>query len=173
MTTESINLKKGQYVVYPFHGVGVVDDIEEQEVCGQILKLIVVFFQFDKMTLRIPYDKAEELGLRTICSREHMDKALKKLKGKAKAKKTMWSRRAQEYETKINSGDPVSIAEVVRDLYKLDENNEQSFSERQIYEMAFSRLAREVAVIEKIQPLDAEKKLDEMMRKQQQQQTAS
>lgn len=155
--------KTGDYVVYPTHGVGKVQGIEEQEIAGQKLNLIVISFEKDRMTLRLPVTKATKSGLRPVCTRTQMDLALKKLKGKSRVKKTMWSRRAQEYEAKINSGDPVSIAEVVRDLYKNANQPDQSYSERQIYQSALDRLAREFAAVEEITETDAAGKLEMIM----------
>ena len=149
----------GEYVVYPAHGVGKVADITKQNVAGSELELIVVNFDKDKMTLRIPMAKAETTGLRKISGADTMNDALTTLKGKAKVKKVMWSRRAQEYENKINSGSPVAIAEVIRDLYRSENLAEQSYSERQIYEQALDRLANEYAVFENISPADATQKL--------------
>ncbi len=155
----------GDYVVYPAHGVGKVADITKQKVAGTELELIVVNFDKDKMTLRIPMTKAENSGLRRISETSTMNDALSVLKGKAKVKKVMWSRRAQEYENKINSGNPVAIAEVVRDLYRSENLAEQSYSERQIYEQALDRLANEVAVCDNISPEDATKKLISILAK--------
>ena len=153
------------YVVYPAHGVGKVADITKQKVAGSELELIVVNFDRDKMTLRIPMAKAETTGLRRISAEDTMNDALGVLKGKAKVKKVMWSRRAQEYENKINSGNPVAIAEVIRDLYRSENLAEQSYSERQIYEQALDRLANEYAVCENISSADATKKLLDILAK--------
>ena len=155
----------GEYVVYPAHGVGKVADITKQNVAGTELELIVVNFAKDKMTLRIPMAKAETTGLRKISGEDTIKEALNTLKGKAKVKKVMWSRRAQEYENKINSGSPVAIAEVVRDLYRSENLAEQSYSERQIYEQALDRLANEYAVFENITPADATQKLLSLLAK--------
>ncbi len=155
----------GEYVVYPAHGVGKVADITKQNVAGTELELIVVNFAKDKMTLRIPMAKAETTGLRKISGEDTINEALNTLKGKAKVKKVMWSRRAQEYENKINSGSPVAIAEVVRDLYRSENLAEQSYSERQIYEQALDRLANEYAVFENITPADATQKLLSLLAK--------
>lgn len=155
----------GEYVVYPAHGVGKVADITKQSVAGTELELIVVNFAKDKMTLRIPMAKAETTGLRKISNADTINEALTTLKGKAKVKKVMWSRRAQEYENKINSGSPVAIAEVVRDLYRSENLAEQSYSERQIYEQALDRLANEYAVFENISPADATQKLLSLLAK--------
>lgn len=158
-TSSTIKFNPGDYVVYPAHGVGKVHDISKQQVAGSDLELIVVNFDKDKMTLRIPMAKVENVGLRKISETSTMAEALGILKGKAKVKKIMWSRRAQEYENKINSGNPTLIAEVVRDLHRNDNLAEQSYSERQIYEQALDRLANEVAVCEGITPKDATAKL--------------
>lgn len=158
-TSSAIAFNSGDYVVYPAHGVGKVADISKQKIAGSELELIVVNFAKDKMTLRIPMAKAENVGLRKISEVSTMNDALNVLKGKAKVKKIMWSRRAQEYENKINSGNPVAIAEVVRDLYRNENLAEQSYSERQIYEQALDRLANEVAVCDNITSEEATKKL--------------
>lgn len=158
-TTAKIAFNSGEFVVYPAHGVGKVADIATQKIGGTDLELIVVNFDKDKMTLRVPLSKAESVGLRKISETSTMVEALGVLKGKAKVKKIMWSRRAQEYENKINSGSPIAIAEVVRDLYRRENLSEQSYSERQIYEQALERLANEYAICENISSPDATKKL--------------
>ena len=158
-TTSKIAFNSGEFVVYPAHGVGKVADISTQKIGGAELELIVVNFDKDKMTLRVPLSKAESVGLRKISETPVMDEALGVLKGKAKVRKIMWSRRAQEYENKINSGSPVAIAEVVRDLYRRENLSEQSYSERQIYEQARDRLANEYAICNNISAGDATKKL--------------
>jgi CarD family transcriptional regulator len=140
----------GDHVVYPAHGVGRVQGIESQEVAGMKLELYVITFDHEKMTLRVPTGKARASGLRALAETGVVSKALTTLKGRARVKRTMWSRRAQEYEAKINSGDLISIAEVVRDLHRADNQPEQSYSERQLYESALDRMAREVAAIERI-----------------------
>lgn len=155
----SLAFHSGDYVVYPTHGVGKVADISKQNIAGTELELLVVNFDKDKMTLRIPMTKLEQVGLRKISEETTMNEALNTLKGKAKVKKLMWSRRAQEYENKINSGNPVFVAEVVRDLYRDENISEQSYSERQIYEQALDRLATEVAVFDNISVEDANKKI--------------
>lgn len=156
-TTSKIAFNSGEFVVYPAHGVGKVADISTQKIGGAELELIVVNFDKDKMTLRVPLSKAESVGLRKISETPVMDEALGVLKGKAKVRKIMWSRRAQEYENKINSGSPVAIAEVVRDLYRRENLSEQSYSERQIYEQALDRLANEYAICNNISAGDATK----------------
>ncbi|HEC14580.1 MAG TPA: CarD family transcriptional regulator [Rhodospirillales bacterium] len=155
--------KPGDFVVYPTHGVGKVLSIETQEIAGHNLKLYVISFDQERMTLRVPITKAPTSGLRKLSSRKIMDTALTTLKGKAKVKRTMWSRRAQEYEAKINSGDPVFIAEVVRDLHRNEDQPDQSFSERQIYEAALDRLACELAAVEKIEKDMATEKLETLL----------
>lgn len=165
MKTEKKTLvfSKGDYVVYPKHGVGRIVEIESQEIAGMALDLYVVRFDKEKMTLRVPLNKAETAGMRRLANQKTLDQAFTKLRGKARVKRTMWSRRAQEYEAKINSGDIVSIAEVVRDLHRGDDQPEQSYSERQIYEAALSRLAREVAAVEEIDEQTAMTKLEEVL----------
>jgi CarD family transcriptional regulator len=138
-----------QYVVYPAHGVGRIVSIEEQEVAGHRLELFVISFDKEKMTLRVPTAKAASVGMRSLSSPDIVEKALQTLKGRARVKRAMWSRRAQEYEQKINSGDLLSIAEVVRDLHRATDQPEQSYSERQLYEAALERLTREVAAVER------------------------
>ena len=150
----------GDFVVYPTHGVGKVLEIENQEYSGHKLKLFVIEFDRDRMTLRVPTDKTEITGLRKLSSKKTIEKALTTLKGRARVKRTMWSRRAQEYEMKINSGDPMAIAEVVRDLHRNTSQPDQSFSERQIYEAALDRLACEVGAVEKTDPERATEKLE-------------
>ncbi len=155
----------GDHVVYPTHGVGKVTGIEEQEIAGMSLELIVIEFDKDRMTLRVPVNKADEAGLRKLSSPDQMKVALKTLKGKSRVRRTMWSRRAQEYEAKINSGDPVAIAEVVRDLFRNANQPDQSYSERQLYQAALDRLAREFAAVEAIEEEEATTKLEEMLQK--------
>lgn len=161
----SLAFNSGDYVVYPTHGVGKVSDISKQNIAGSELELLVVNFDKDKMTLRIPVSKIEHVGLRKISEASTINDALATLKGKAKVKKVMWSRRAQEYENKINSGNPIAIAEVVRDLYRSENLAEQSYSERQIYEQALDRLASEVAVFDNISIESANKKLLDILAK--------
>ena len=140
----------GDHVVYPAHGVGQIQGIETQEVAGLKLEVYVITFDHEKMTLRVPTAKAKTAGLRPLAETDVVSKALTTLKGRARVKRTMWSRRAQEYEAKINSGDLISIAEVVRDLHRAENQPEQSYSERQLYESALDRMAREIAAIEQI-----------------------
>ena len=152
-----------EFVVYPAHGVGQIVSIEEQEIAGTKLELFVVSFEKDKMTLRVPTHKATEIGMRSLSSPEIIEKAMTTLRGKARVKKAMWSRRAQEYEQKINSGDLIAIAEVVRDLHRNDDQREQSYSERQLYEAALERLTREVAAVDDGDEASAAKKVDEVL----------
>lgn len=154
----------GDWVVYPTHGVGRVTGIEKQEIAGSKLELIVIAFEKDRMTLRVPISKAEMSGLRKLSTRDEMKVALKTLKGRSRVRRTMWSRRAQEYEAKINSGDPVAIAEVVRDLHRNAGQPDQSYSERQIYQAALNRLSRELAAVEDIDEEAATVRLEEMLK---------
>ncbi len=152
--------RPNDFVVYPAHGVGKIVSIEKQEVAGFELELFVISFEKDKMTLRVPTNKATEVGMRSLSSPDVVSKAMTTLKGKAKVKRAMWSRRAQEYEQKINSGDLIAIAEVVRDLHRADDQREQSYSERQLYEAALERLTREVAAVSGSEESEAQKKVD-------------
>ncbi|PWB80596.1 MAG: CarD family transcriptional regulator [Methylocystaceae bacterium] len=145
-----LGFKTSEFIVYPAHGVGQIVAIEVQEVAGFSLELFVVSFIKDKMILKVPTSKIAAVGMRKLAEAEVVDKALATLTGRARIKRTMWSRRAQEYEAKINSGDLVTIAEVVRDLYRSDTQPEQSYSERQLYEAALDRMAREVAAVRKL-----------------------
>ena len=150
---------QGDHVVYPTHGVGRVERIATEEIAGHKLELIHITFEENRMTLRVPVSKARTAGLRKLANRKTFDEALAVLKGRARVKRTMWSRRAQEYEAKINSGDPLAIAEVVRDLHRNAGQPDQSFSERQIYEAAMDRLAAELAALENIDKAAATVKL--------------
>ena len=162
-SARSLEFRANDYVVYPAHGVGKIVSIEEQEVAGMKLELFVISFEKDKMTLRVPTAKASSVGMRSLSSPDLVDEALKTLKGKAKIKRAMWSRRAQEYEQKINSGDLISIAEVVRDLHRADDQPDQSYSERQLYEAALERLTREVAAVEKLDEQNAADKVTQVL----------
>jgi len=161
--SEKLAYGTGDFVVYPTHGVGKINSVETQEIAGQTLSVFVIHFEKDRMTLRVPVGKAKGSGLRRLSTRKEMDAALAKLKGRSKARRTMWSRRAQEYEAKINSGDPASIAEVVRDLYRNVGQPEQSYSERQIYQAALDRLVREFAAVEKIDENTAVQRVEQML----------
>jgi len=162
----SLTFNAGEYVVYPTHGVGKVSDITKQNIAGTELEMLVVNFDKDKMTLRIPTAKIPNVGLRKISDDKTMEEAFNTLKGKARVRKIMWSRRAQEYENKINSGNPIAIAEVIRDLYRSENIAEQSYSERQIYEQAVDRLASEVSVYSNCSLEDANKKLNDILSKE-------
>ncbi len=151
------------YVVYPSHGVGKVVSIEDQEVAGFHLELYVIAFEKDKMTLRVPTEKADSVGMRGLSSPDVVARAMDTLKGRARVKRAMWSRRAQEYEQKINSGDLISIAEVVRDLHRNDDQREQSYSERQLYEAALERLTREVAAVDVSDEMVAQQKITDIL----------
>ncbi|MBE04283.1 MAG: CarD family transcriptional regulator [Gammaproteobacteria bacterium] len=154
----------GEYVVYPSHGVGKVTAIEDQIIGDLKLKMFVVVFDKEKMKLRVPVDKTSGSGMRRLSSTSKMDQAISTLKGKARQRRVMWSRRAQEYEAKLHSGDPIAIAEVIRDLFRNDEQPEQSYSERQMYEAALERLAREYAALENTDTVDATERLEEVLR---------
>lgn len=155
---------EGDFVVYPVHGVGRFVRIEKQDVEGSSVDLFVIEFPKERMVLRIPSKKAYSSGLRTLSTKDDMQKAISILSQKTKQKKAMWSRRAQEYETKINSGNPCSIAEVVRDLFRVRNEMDQSYSERQVYQMALDRLARELALIENIEEEEALNRLETILR---------
>src|SRR4029453_1812597 len=145
-----LKFKANEYVVYPAHGVGKIVSIEEQEIAGLKLELYVIDFDKEKMRLRVPTSKCESVGMRKLADKPLIDHAMKVLKGRARIKRTMWSRRAQEYEAKINSGDLIAVAEVVRDLYRSERQPEQSYSERQLFEHALGRRGREIAGVKKI-----------------------
>jgi CarD family transcriptional regulator len=159
-TTQRQGFKTNEFIVYPAHGVGQIMAIEEQEVAGAKLELFVISFIKDKMTLRVPTAKIISVGMRKLAEGPVVKRALDTLKGRARIKRTMWSRRAQEYEAKINSGDIVAIAEVVRDLYRSDSQPEQSYSERQLYESALDRLAREIAAVQRQTETEAVKEIE-------------
>ena len=161
---DELQIATGDYVVYPTHGVGKVVAVETSEIAGHRLDLYVISFDKDRMTLRVPVSKAPTSGLRKLSTRKIMEEAMTTLKGRARVKRTMWSRRAQEYEAKINSGNPVSIAEVVRDLHRNVGQPDQSFSERQIYEAARDRLAAELAAVDKTDVEKATEKLEKVLR---------
>lgn len=150
LPSEFDGFKVNAHVVYPTHGVGKIIAVEAQEIAGTRLELFVISFEQEKMILRVPFGKAKAVGMRILSSRDTVRNALKTLRGRARVKRTMWSRRAQEYEAKINSGNLMLIAEVVRDLYRAEGQPEQSYSERQIYEAALERLSREVGAVEEL-----------------------
>jgi len=163
--TQRQGFKTNEFVVYPAHGVGQILAIEEQEIAGAKLELFVINFMKDKMTLRVPTAKVANVGMRKLSEPVLVKKALETLKGRARVKRTMWSRRAQEYEAKINSGDIVAIAEVVRDLYRSESQPEQSYSERQLYEAALDRLSREIAVVQHVTETEAVKEIEAQLAK--------
>jgi len=165
MAAKALNFDVGDYVVYPKHGVGRVIELQSTDIAGMKLELYVLRFEKERMTLRVPTNKAESVGMRKLSSDKTLRDALETLKGKPKVKRTMWSRRAQEYEAKINSGDLISIAEVTRDLFRADDQPEQSYSERQIFEAASSRLARELAAMEEVDEPKALEKILEILNK--------
>jgi CarD family transcriptional regulator len=157
--------KASEFIVYPAHGVGRIVGIEEQEIAGMALELFVINFEKEKLTLRVPTGKLASVGMRKLSEEPVVKKAMEVLKGRARVKRTMWSRRAQEYVAKINSGDLVSIAEVVRDLYRSEAQPEQSYSERQLYEDALDRMAREIAAVEKLDERGAVQRITDVLAK--------
>ena len=157
--------KVNEFVVYPAHGVGQIVSVEEQEVAGFRLELFVINFVKDKMTLRVPTSKVAGVGMRKLSEPDVARRSLEILTGRARIKRTMWSRRAQEYEAKINSGDINAIAEVVRDLYRSEAQPEQSYSERQLYEAALDRMVREIAAVQKLSEIDAMKVIESHLRR--------
>jgi CarD family transcriptional regulator len=163
--TQRQGFKTNEFVVYPAHGVGQILAIEDQEIAGAKLELFVINFMKDKMTLRVPTAKVANVGMRKLSEPALVKRALETLKGRARVKRTMWSRRAQEYEAKINSGDIVAIAEVVRDLYRSESQPEQSYSERQLYEAALDRLSREIAVVQHVTETEAVKEVEAQLAK--------
>ena len=161
----ALGFRVNEHIVYPAHGVGLIVEISAQEIAGMSLELFVINFEKEKMVLRVPIEKAEQTGMRKLADNKVMDGAIRTLKGRARIKRTMWSRRAQEYEAKINSGDLIAIAEVVRDLFRNENQPEQSYSERQLYEAALERMAREVATVEKTSEDAAIVKLEAILAK--------
>ena len=164
-SVQRLGFKTGEYIVYPAHGVGMITSIDEQEVAGLKLELFVISFEQDKLTLRVPTAKIKSVGMRKLAEEDTVEKALATVTGRARVKRTMWSRRAQEYEAKINSGDIVAIAEVVRDLFRSDSQPEQSYSERQLYEAALDRLSREIAAVQKVTETEAVKEIEASLAK--------
>lgn len=164
-TTQREGFKTGEHIVYPAHGVGRIMAIEEQEIAGFKLELFVVTFAKEKMTLRVPTSKVVTVGMRKLSPAATIEKSLEVLTGRARVKRTMWSRRAQEYEAKINSGDLIATSEVVRDLYRSEAQPEQSYSERQLYETALARLVDEIAAVENLTETEALKRVDNSLAK--------
>jgi CarD family transcriptional regulator len=163
--TQRKGFKTGEHVVYPAHGVGVVTGIETQKIAGTELELFVIHFEQDKLTLRVPTIKVEDVGMRKLSDKAVVKKATTLLQGRPRVKRTMWSRRAQEYEAKINSGDLIAVSEVVRDLYRGESQPEQSYSERQLYEAALERMAREIAAVNKSTHKEAVDRLEDLLSK--------
>ena len=157
--------KTGEYIVYPAHGVGQIVSIDEQVVAGHALELFVIDFQKDKMRLKVPVAKATSIGMRKLSETDYVDRALRVVQGRARVKRTMWSRRAQEYDAKINSGDLISISEVVRDLYRAENQPEQSYSERQLYEAALDRMAREISAVRRVEEATAVTEIENVLEK--------
>jgi CarD family transcriptional regulator len=162
---QRLGFKTGEYVVYPAHGVGMIVAIEEQEVAGLSLELFVISFEQDKLTLRVPVSKIKSVGMRKLAEEDLVKKALETVTGRARIKRTMWSRRAQEYEAKINSGDLIAISEVVRDLYRSEEQPEQSYSERQLFEQAMDRMSREIGAVNKLTLTEAVQLIEKNLQK--------
>lgn len=163
--SNKLEFEAGDFVVYPAHGVGRVEGIETHSIAGLEVQLYAITFEKERMTLKVPVTKAKNSGLRRLSSKDRIKTALETLQGRSRVRRTMWSRRAQEYEAKINSGDPVSIAEVVRDLYRGLDQSDQSYSERQIYQAALERLARELAAVERIDEFKATERLEQVLQK--------
>ncbi len=164
-TTLRSDFKTSERIVYPAHGVGEIVGLEEQEVAGMKLELFVISFEKDKMKLRVPVAKATAVGMRKLSDAATVKKALETIRGRARVKRTMWSRRAQEYEAKINSGDLIAISEVVRDLFRSENQPEQSYSERQLYEAALDRMSREIAAVSEISETEAVRQIEQNLAK--------
>ena len=164
-TKKNSDFKTGEIVVYPKHGVGEIEKIESMEISSIKTKFYVVKMEQSKLIIRVPLDKKDEVGLRKISSKKIIEEVYSTLKLKPKIRRIMWSRRAQEYETKIFSGDPVRIAEVVRDLFRKSSQAEQSYSERQMFQVAIERLAREVAAVEKTDYFQSTEKIEQILNK--------
>jgi CarD family transcriptional regulator len=164
-SVQRLGFKTGEYIVYPAHGVGIITSIEEQEVAGLTLELFVISFEQDKLTLRVPVAKVKSVGMRKLAEDDEVQRALETVTGRARIKRTMWSRRAQEYEAKINSGDLIAISEVVRDLYRSDDQPEQSYSERQLFEQAMDRMSREIAAVNKLTLTEAVQLIEKNLQK--------
>jgi CarD family transcriptional regulator len=164
-TMQRLGFKTGEYIVYPAHGVGMITSIDEQEVAGLKLELFVISFEQDKLTLRVPTAKIKSVGMRKLSEEPVVKKSLDTVTGRARVKRTMWSRRAQEYEAKINSGDLIAISEVVRDLYRSDDQPEQSYSERQLFEQAMDRMSREIGAVNKLTLTEAVQLIEKQLAK--------
>ena len=164
-SVQRLGFKTGEYIVYPAHGVGMITSIDEQEVAGLKLELFVISFEQDKLTLRVPTAKIKSVGMRKLAEEPVVKKALETVTGRARVKRTMWSRRAQEYEAKINSGDLIAISEVVRDLYRSEDQPEQSYSERQLFEQAMDRMSREIGAVNKLTLTEAVQLIEKQLAK--------
>ncbi len=164
-SVQRLGFRTGEYVVYPAHGVGLITAIEEQEVAGLTLELFVISFEQDKLTLRVPVAKIKSVGMRKLAEEPEVQRALDTVTGRARVKRTMWSRRAQEYEAKINSGDLIAISEVVRDLYRSDDQPEQSYSERQLFEQAMDRMSREISAVNRLTLTEAVQLIEKNLQK--------
>jgi CarD family transcriptional regulator len=164
-SVQRLGFKTGEYIVYPAHGVGMITSIDEQEVAGLKLELFVISFEQDKLTLRVPTAKIKSVGMRKLAEEDTVKKALDTVTGRARVKRTMWSRRAQEYEAKINSGDLIAISEVVRDLYRSDDQPEQSYSERQLFEQAMDRMSREIGAVNRLTLTEAVQLIEKQLAK--------
>ncbi|UJQ93822.1 CarD family transcriptional regulator [Mariluticola halotolerans] len=164
-TQQRAGFKTGEFVVYPAHGVGQIVSIEDQEVAGMVLELFVINFEQDKLTLRVPVAKVKSVGMRKLAEDDLVTKALHTVTGRARVKRTMWSRRAQEYEAKINSGDLIAISEVVRDLFRSDDQPEQSYSERQLFEQAMDRMSREISTVNRLTLTEAVQLIEKSLAK--------
>ena len=162
-TPKKPSFKVGELVVYPAHGVGKITNIEEQEIAGIKLELYIVDFEKEKLRLKVPTNRAEQKGMRHLADRSMIEQAMKVIRGRARIKRTMWSRRAQEYDAKINSGDMIAVSEVIRDLYRSDRQPEQSYSERQLFEQALARFARELAAVRKVDEDQCIKELEDFL----------
>jgi len=162
---KKLAFKVNELIVYPAHGVGRIVQIEEQEIAGAKLELYIIDFEKEKLRLKVPTGKSEQKGMRKLADKGLIEQAMRVLKGRARIKRTMWSRRAQEYEAKINSGDLIAVAEVVRDLYRSEKQPEQSYSERQLFEQALERMAREIGAVKRIDDDVAVKELEVFLEK--------
>lgn len=162
---KKLPFKISELIVYPAHGVGRIVQIEEQEIAGAKLELYIIDFEKEKLRLKVPTGKSEQKGMRKLADKTLIEQAMRVLKGRARIKRTMWSRRAQEYEAKINSGDLIAVAEVVRDLYRSEKQPEQSYSERQLFEQALERMAREIGAVKRIDDDAAVKEIEAFLEK--------
>ena len=163
MPAKKLDFKTGQYVVYPTQGVGKLLRVEEQTIGDQKIKMMVIDFERNHMTLRVPLDRAEISGLRPLTSVRKLDEAIQSAKGKAGAKRMIWARRAAQYEENINSGDPMRLAEVVRDLQRRTATDTMTFSARQLYLRALERMAQEFAILHKMDLEAASEKIEDIL----------